>query len=200
MNPQTLCSLAFFLALTSSFKRVCIVYTEWRGQNATKGEGSEGEIIPVLSLQHQRSLLLRMTSINVNQTLACNYQLNINQANWEQDWNCTFTTCAEVARKCGPEPSNITTVDPNLYPYQLNEFNNHSLEIYCFYSPTPEDGSQCARNLYPESNVQFGFSRTLQEQYNQAHQTKDHDGVGKGKISALLLLTGLGVGLALNVL
>lgn len=140
-----------------------------------------------------------MTSINVNQTLACNYQLNEVDQWWQQDWNCTFTTCAEVAVKCGPEPSNITTVDPNLYPYELNEFSNHSLEIYCFYSPAPEDGAQCAKNLYPQSNVQFGLSRSLEAQY-QAQHNKDHDGVGKGKVSALLLLFGLGVGLALNVL
>lgn len=59
---------------------------------------------------------------------------------WTQAWNCSFTTCSDLSNICGPYRENTTLVGNDQDKTSGEALGN----VYCFYSPSFEEGSACA--------------------------------------------------------
>lgn len=130
-----------------------------------------------------------MASTNVS---ACDYQMLTISNGWFQDWNCTFTTCQEIAQKCG---ENFTTVDESAKLPRLNQ----SVPVYCFFNPDFNNASECARKLHPNAGVSGSSARRYQP---KSTSNNDNGGltdknVSKSQVLSLLALSALGFRLLL---
>jgi len=132
-----------------------------------------------------------------NESVSCSYDLSLLYSDWAQDYNCTFTTCLDLAHKCGMEQEKypVTQVDPTLVDLKIY---NQSLPVYCFYYPDYNEAILCAYKLYPNTSVNGIASKSVLEQEakeNEEKMNQDNGGVSKSKVGGLLFLSLLGLGL-----
>jgi len=118
---------------------------------------------------------------------------------WQQPWNCTYTTCEELARTCGPTSENATIVGKD-----AEKGSGEILgDVFCFYSESNERANECAdkfvgneTGLPSAAGSIFTSSKSNSEGNVQEEEKDSTDGSKRETVNWLILSF---VGLVLGV-